>query len=154
MVVATAIGLGRPVIATGDPDDLSALAANHPKSPRCSTWSRRTVPMWCSPRMAASFLESVTMSRPVELPIDIMWSGPRRTYDLDDPKDRSTVYELVLQEGDGDHVRTYVDVDDLYARWDTLYLPAGVETAWADYFERVRGTPVRRRWASPDSNGA
>ncbi len=104
--------------------------------------------------MVASFLESVTMSRPVELPVDIMWSGPRRTYDLDDPKDRSAVYELVLQEGDGDHVRTYVDVDDLYARWDTLYLPAGVETAWADYFERVRGTPVRRRWASPDSNGA
>ncbi len=104
--------------------------------------------------MVASFLESVTMSRPVELPVDIMWSGQRRTYDLDDPKDRLVVYELVLQEGNDAQVREYIDVDQLYDLWDEMYLPVGVETAWADYFERVRGTPVRRRWASLNSKSA
>ncbi|MBA2438857.1 MAG: transcriptional regulator [Acidimicrobiia bacterium] len=94
------------------------------------------------------------MSRWVELPLEIKWSGPLRSYDLDDPKDRLVVYELVLQEGDGAQVREYIDVDQLYDLWDEMYLPVGVETAWADYFERVRGTPVRRRWASLNSKSA
>lgn len=95
-----------------------------------------------------------SMGRPVELPLEIKWSGPFRSYDLDDRQDRLVVYELVLQEGDETHVREYIDVDLLYDLWDEMYLPVGVETAWADYFERVRGTPVRRRWASPLSKSA
>ena len=80
------------------------------------------------------------MSRLVELPLEIKWSGPLRSYDLDDPRDRLVVYELVLQEGDASHVREYIDVDELLQLWDDMYLPVGVETAWAGYFERVRGT--------------
>ncbi len=33
-----------------------------------------------------------------ELPLRVAWSGPRRTYDLDDPHDRLLVYELVMAE--------------------------------------------------------
>lgn len=94
------------------------------------------------------------MARPVELPLELKWSGPRRTYDLDDPTERALVYEVVLQEGNDDHIRRFIDVDHLHEMWDDMYLPVGVETAWADYFERVRGTPVRRRWASPSSRPA
>lgn len=94
------------------------------------------------------------MARLIELPLEIKWSEPFRAYDLDDPNDRLVVYELVLQEGTDAHVRQYIDVDELYELWDRLYLPAGVETAWADYFERVRRTPVQRRWPSPSSKRA
>ena len=90
----------------------------------------------------------------VEFPLEIRWTGPSRSYDLDDPKDCLVCYELVLQEGDASHVREYVDVDELLDLWDDMYLPVGVETAWADYFERVRGTPVRRRWAFLSSKSA
>ncbi len=53
-----------------------------------------------------------------------------------------------LQEGSGADVRRYIDVDELLQIWDEMYLPVGVESEWADYFERVLGTQVRRRWAS------
>lgn len=59
------------------------------------------------------------------------------------------MYEVVLREGDERHVRAFIDIDVLLAMWDELYLPVGVEAAWADYFARVRGREVRRRWASP-----
>lgn len=94
------------------------------------------------------------MTRLVELPLEIDWSGPFRPYDLDDPKDRHLVYTLVLQEGNVEHVRQFVDVDELLAMWDDLFLPANVEAAWADYFERIRGVKVRRRWGSRPSKSA
>ncbi|MBA2496537.1 MAG: hypothetical protein H0V33_05485 [Acidimicrobiia bacterium] len=89
------------------------------------------------------------MARLVELPREVHWSFPQRAFDLDDPGDRRFVYEVVLREGDERHVRAFIDVDVLLAMWDELYLPVGVEAAWADYFARVRGREVRRRWASP-----
>jgi len=64
------------------------------------------------------------------------------------------VYELVLQEGTGNHVRRYIDVDELLELWNDMFLPAKVELAWADYFERVRGIKVRRRWDSAISKSA
>ena len=64
------------------------------------------------------------------------------------------VYELVLQEGNGAHIREYIDVDELLELWDEMYLPVGVEAAWADYFERVGGSPVRRRWPFLTSKSA
>jgi hypothetical protein len=94
------------------------------------------------------------MARIVELPLEVHWSHPLREFDLDDPSDRIFVYETVLRQGSGAHVRRFVDVDELLEIWDQLYLPAHVEAAWADYFERVRGVKVTRRWASAPSKSA
>lgn len=71
-----------------------------------------------------------------------------RAFDLDDVSDRTFVYETVLRQGDVPHIKQFIDVDELLAMWDRLHLPPNVEAAWADYFERVRGVTVRRRWRS------
>jgi hypothetical protein len=74
----------------------------------------------------------------VELPLHIRWSGPPKTYDLDDERDRRRVYEQVLREGDEDDVRYYVDVEQLLRLWDELVLPPHVRRAWAAWFKRRR----------------
>ena len=94
------------------------------------------------------------VSRFVELPLEVHWSHPLRAFDLDDPSDRVFVYETVLRQGDGAHIREFIDVDELLEIWDQLYLPANIEAAWADYFERVRGVQVTRRWVSANSRHA
>ncbi len=78
----------------------------------------------------------------VTLPLRVQWSGPQRTYDLTDRRDRIRVYEQVLREGTADDVRRFIDVDELLALWDDLYLPAHVRAAWRDWLARHRGARV------------
>ena len=66
----------------------------------------------------------------VALPIHLRWSGPPRTYDLDDRRDRARLYEQVLREGDEDDIRHYVRLEDLLDLWDELVLPDSLRTAW------------------------
>lgn len=47
------------------------------------------------------------------LPLHIDWSGQPRRYDLSDPQQRARVYEQVLREGNDDHIRYFIDVDQL-----------------------------------------
>jgi hypothetical protein len=94
------------------------------------------------------------VARLVELPLEVHWSFPFRSFDLDDDHDRLFVYETVLRQGNASHVRRFIDVDELLEIWDQLYLPPHIEAAWADYFERIRGVKVTRRWASPHSKSA
>ncbi len=70
----------------------------------------------------------------VALPPHIRWSGPSRTYDLDNRRDRARVYEQVLREGSEDDVRHFVRIDDLVDLWDELVLPDHVRTAWDRWF--------------------
>lgn len=70
----------------------------------------------------------------VELPLRVRWSGPPKTYDLDDRGDRLRVYEQVLREGNDDDVRRYIDVEELCRLWDELVLPSHVRRAWAAWF--------------------
>jgi hypothetical protein len=74
----------------------------------------------------------------VELPLNVRWSGPPRIYDLSDRRDRSMVYEQVLQEGTEDDVRRFIDVDVLLELWDELVLPPRVRRAWAAWFREHR----------------
>lgn len=74
----------------------------------------------------------------IELPMHVRWSGPPKTYDLDDRRDRARVYEQVLREGTAEDVRFYIDVDHLLELWDDLVLPSYVRRAWADWFRRKR----------------
>jgi hypothetical protein len=81
----------------------------------------------------------VKASGVVQLPSNIRWSGPPKTYDLDDPVDRARVYEQVLREGTDDDVRAFIDVDVLEQLWDTIVVPARVRKAWASWYRRHRG---------------
>lgn len=78
----------------------------------------------------------------VQLPSNVRWSGPSKTYDLDDPVDRARVYEQVLREGTDDDVRRFIDVDTLEQLWDSLVVPARVRVAWAAWFRRHRGVDL------------
>ena len=78
----------------------------------------------------------------VELPPHIRWSGPPRTYDLDQRRDRARVYEQVLREGTEADVRHFVSVDELVDLWDELILPDHVRAAWDRWF-RARADAIR-----------
>lgn len=71
------------------------------------------------------------------LPSRVRWSGPPRTYDLDDRRDRLLVYEQVMTEGTDD-VRAFIDVDEVVALWDDLVLPRHVGRAWAAWLRQRR----------------
>lgn len=74
----------------------------------------------------------------IQLPLHVRWSGPPKTYDLNDRRDRARVYEQVLREGTAEDVRTFIDVDQLLDLWDDLVLPRFVRRAWADWLLRTR----------------
>jgi hypothetical protein len=75
----------------------------------------------------------------VLVPRHVRWSEPDRPYNLDDPKDRASVYEQVLSEGADEDVRLLIDVDLLVELWDDLVLPDRVRRAWAEWFRARRG---------------
>jgi hypothetical protein len=75
----------------------------------------------------------------VSLPTRVRWSAPARSYDLADRRQRARVYEQVLVEGVEQDVREIIDVDEVVALWDELYLPDHVRRAWADWLAERRG---------------
>lgn len=78
----------------------------------------------------------------VTLPTRVRWSAPARSYDLDDRRQRARVYEQVLVEGIEQDVREIIDVDEVVALWDELYLPDHVRRAWADWLAERRGVEL------------
>src|ERR1039458_8597481 len=48
--------------------------------------------------------------------------GAERTtlWDLDDPRQRLQVYEIVLTEGNDDDVRRFIDIDELIGLWTQI----------------------------------
>ena len=75
----------------------------------------------------------------VVLPRHVRWSDPPRSYDLDDLKDRLSVYEQVLSEGTEDDVRRFIDVEVVLELWNDMVLPERVRRAWAEWFRARRG---------------
>jgi hypothetical protein len=84
----------------------------------------------------------VKASGRVSLPMRVRWSAPARSYDLADRRQRARVYEQVLVEGVEQDVREIIDVDELIALWDELYLPDHVRRAWADWLAERRGSEL------------
>lgn len=78
----------------------------------------------------------------VTLPTRVRWSSPTRQYDLEHRGQRARVYEQVLVEGTADDVRRFIDVEELVALWDELYLPDHVRRAWATWLARHRGVQL------------
>lgn len=102
-------------------------------------------------RMAVSPTRSVAWSRPVaipedvddpsiakesgrvELPRNVRWSPPFRSYDLADPVDRLSVYAQVMTEGNEDDVRRFIDPAEVVRLWDELVLAPHVREAWESW---------------------
>lgn len=78
----------------------------------------------------------------VTLPARVRWSSPTRQYDLEDRGQRARVYEQVLVEGTAEDVRRFIDVDELVALWDELYLPDHVRRAWAAWLAQHRSVQL------------
>jgi hypothetical protein len=78
----------------------------------------------------------------VTLPARVRWSAPARSYDLTDRRQRARVYEQVLVEGGEQDVREIIDVDELIALWEELYLPDHVRRAWADWLAEGRSAEL------------
>lgn len=136
-----------------------AQASDRPKSDKCSSSQRelrfvhllfvanrsRTAGVDPRPVAVPDDVEDPRYDRAagvVELPVNVRWSGPAKTYDLDDPIDLARVYEQVLREGTDDDVRRLMDVDVLDRLWDTLVVPARVRAVWADWLWRHRGVEL------------
>ncbi len=75
----------------------------------------------------------------VALPLHVLWSGPERTWNLSDRRQRLQVYEMILTEGTADDVRHFIDVDQLIDLWPDLWLAPHVRTAWSEHLYRLRG---------------
>jgi hypothetical protein len=68
----------------------------------------------------------------IELPHRLVWQPkPNRQFNLDDPFDRSHLYEIVLREAIRvDELVTWLNAELLRKLWPDLYLPRGVRQAW------------------------
>lgn len=66
----------------------------------------------------------------VELPHNVRWSPPFRSYNLDDLTDRLSVYAQVMTEGNDDDVRRFIDPAEVVRLWDELVLSLHVREAW------------------------
>ncbi|MFF3016595.1 hypothetical protein [Streptomyces sp. NPDC057939] len=77
-------------------------------------------------------------SGPVTLPPHIAWSG-LRTYDLDRPRQRMSLYRTVLAEGLHDDLTDLLDQHLLLAQWPVLrtLISRHVRQVWEDAFPRL-----------------
>ncbi|MEV8534676.1 hypothetical protein [Streptomyces sp. NPDC051211] len=71
----------------------------------------------------------------VELPLHVAWSG-LRTYDLDRPRQRMSLYRTVLAEGQHDDLVRFLHRDLLAAQWPVLrtLVSRHVRQVWEDRF--------------------
>jgi hypothetical protein len=75
----------------------------------------------------------------VELPLTVAWSG-LRSFDLDRPRLRMSLYRTVLSEGMREDLCRFLDADLLIELWPTLRTLIGtaVRDAWESAFPELR----------------
>lgn len=76
----------------------------------------------------------------VELPLHVAWSG-LRTYDLDRPRQRMSLYRTVLAEGQHEDLVTLLDRDLLIAQWPVLrtLVSRHIRLVWEEAFPLPTG---------------
>ncbi|MFI1734071.1 hypothetical protein ACH40E_33635 [Streptomyces acidicola] len=74
----------------------------------------------------------------VELPLHVAWSG-LRTYDLDRPQQRMSLYRTVLAEGQRDDLVVFLNRDLLLAQWSDLrpLISRHIRTVWEEAFPEL-----------------
>lgn len=72
----------------------------------------------------------------VELPRNVRWSPPFRSYDLADPAARLSVYAQVMTEGNEHDVRRFIDPAEVVRLWDELVLSPHVCEGWESWLTK------------------
>ncbi|MFF3557695.1 hypothetical protein ACWD4V_04530 [Streptomyces tsukubensis] len=74
----------------------------------------------------------------VTLPLHIAWSG-LRTWDLDRPRARMSLYRTLLAEGQRDDLTAYLDAGLLTDQWPVLrtLIPRAARDAWEAAFPEL-----------------
>jgi hypothetical protein len=85
--------------------------------------------------------------------LDLNWSQPGREFDLSDRQQRAQVYEIVLREGTGTDVSTYVDGALLADIWPELILPIAIRREWQPLIDAARGQPAAPHGVFRDVRG-
>lgn len=80
----------------------------------------------------------------VQLPIHVAWSG-MTMFDLDQPKQRMSMYRTVLAEGQADDLVTLLNPDLLMAQWPMLrsLISRAIRDVWEDAFPGLAEAPGR-----------
>lgn len=71
----------------------------------------------------------------VVLPNHLNWSTSGEAFDLRNRRRRMHCYEIVLREGSGKEIMTYVDGTLLADLWTEIFLPQGIKKAWTPMVE-------------------
>ena len=71
----------------------------------------------------------------VVLPLHLNWSTTGQQFDLRNRRQRLHCYEILLREGDGRDIMTYVDGALLSDLWTEMYLPQEIRSAWTALIE-------------------
>ena len=69
----------------------------------------------------------------LEVPITVHW-GPRRRFDLDEPRDVHAVYRAIVREGTTENQEELLNQDVLRRLWDELMLPERCRRTWEERF--------------------
>jgi len=75
--------------------------------------------------------------------VDADLNPPSGPLNLEERRDRISLYEQVLTEGTADDVRYYNRVDELVVLWDELVLSPHVRAAWEAWLGAAGGWPDR-----------
>jgi transcriptional regulator with XRE-family HTH domain len=78
----------------------------------------------------------------VELPIELNWTTPGRIFRTRDRRERARLYEILLREGDPNHIEGWVDGALLVDGWNELVLPRALRQAWQPVLDAERSTPA------------
>lgn len=102
-----------------------------------SSDAQPTRPGWRrDPALPASLAELAgPLSGEVGLPLHVFWSGAdpgAARWDLADPAARRSLYEIVLQQGGLEELRSLVNGPELVRLWPSLFLPPWVRAAWSE----------------------
>lgn len=69
----------------------------------------------------------------LDVPVTVHW-GPRRTFDLDDPRDIHAAYRAIVREGTTAVQEELLNADVLLRLWPDLILPERCRRTWEERF--------------------
>ena len=75
----------------------------------------------------------------VELPLAVNWSQPSVAFRLADRRERARCYEIVLREGQPEHLAAYIDGALLVDGWPDIVLPRQVRALWQPLIDDALG---------------
>lgn len=69
----------------------------------------------------------------LEVPLSVHW-GPRRTFNLDDPRDTHAAYRAIIREGTTAIQEELLNAEVLQRLWPELMLPQRCRLTWEEHF--------------------